>query len=313
MKPGFAVLLCLALLLAGCIMPGRGPPPTPTMPTTPGALYTPAQLKYILLDHYGESRFFYCDPDYYPVGRADELERAIITLPRIENETDVFSAIITRKGLHAPYSNDSILTIYREYKKLNAIPLAPMSEDTYSFSLRLGTTGEGYLVSGIIRSDGVILSEGSESAVLTCPICLAGDTMIDTPAGPVPVRNIQVGTIVWSAGENGVRVAVPVRQVVKIRVPPFHRLVHLQLSDGRELNASPGHPLMDGRFLGTLSIGDTVDGASVTGAGPVPCAGEFTYDILPGGDSGGYWANGIPLGSTLFPAPLPRPSLGEIG
>jgi hypothetical protein len=70
---------------------------------------------------------------------------------------------------------------------------------------------------------------------------------------------------------------------------------------------------MDGRALGTLSIGDTVDGASVIRADPVPYAREFTYDILPGGDTGGYWANGIPLGSTLFSAPLLRPFLNEMG
>jgi hypothetical protein len=254
---------------------------------------------YLLLDHYGESRFFYCDPDYYPVGRGDEMERAIAAFPLIENETDVFSAIVARKGIQPPYSNDTILTIYREYKKLNAIPLTPASADTYSFSLRIGSTGQGRLVTGVIRSDGVILSEQSETAILTCPICLAGETLIDTPAGPAPVREIRAGILVWSADREGSRIAVPVLRVGKTQVPPDHRIVHLHLSDGRELSASPGHPAMDGRLLGTLSVGDMLDGAAVTGADLVP-AGEFTYDILPAGDTGGYWANGIPLKSTLF-------------
>ncbi|MDD1679296.1 MAG: hypothetical protein LUO93_08985, partial [Methanomicrobiales archaeon] len=176
MKPGLAVPVILFILLAGCLVSGPPPPGNQT--------YTPPQLKYILLDHYGESRFFYCDPDYYPIGRGDELERAIATFPNIENETDLFSAIVERKGIRPPYSNDTILLVYREYKKLNAIPLTPTSANTYSFSLRLGTTGEGLQVSGMIRSDGVILNERSENSVLTCPICLAGETMIETPSGP---------------------------------------------------------------------------------------------------------------------------------
>jgi hypothetical protein len=300
MRSGFVLLLLCPVLVAGCLVPGGGPPPATTPTITPNAPYTPAQLKYVLLDHYGESRFFYCDPDYYPVGRPDEQARAVAMFPDIENMTSVFSAIVARKGLQPPYSEDVKLVIYREYKKLNAIPLEPVADGAYSFSLQLGTMGEGQRVSGTIRSDGTILSEQSESAILTCPICLAGETFIDTPEGPVQVRDLHAGMLVWTADKNGERIAVPVLQTAKTRVPAFHRLVHLRLSDGRELYASPGHPAMDGRPLGSLSIGDGIDGASVIGEDLVPWTGDFTCDILPAGNTGGYWANGIPLRSTLF-------------
>ncbi|MDD1668831.1 MAG: Hint domain-containing protein [Methanomicrobiales archaeon] len=299
MKPGYILLLVSAILLAGCTVPGGGPPPTPT--PTPGGPLSPAQLKYLLLDHYSENQFFYCDPDYYPVGRGDEPERAIAAFPGIEKETDVLAAIITRKGLQPPYSNDTKLVIYREYKKLNAIPLTPTSADTYSFSLQLGDMVTGRRVAGSIRSDGVILSERSETAVLTCPICLAGDTLIDTPSGQIPVRDIRAGMFVITADRNGAWRAAPVLQADKTPVSPGHRIVRLRLSDGRELSASPGHPLRDGRPVGTLAVGDEVDGASVTGADSLPFTGDYTYDILPAGDTGSYRANGIPLGSTLFP------------
>lgn len=296
MRPPFVVLLIVtALLGAGCLAPGGGGPPP-----TSNASYSQAQLKYLLLDYYGENQFFSCDPDYYPVGRGDEAERAIVAFPVIENETDTFSAIVARKGLQPPYSNETKLLIYREYKKLRAIPLDPTGDGMYSFTLQLGTLGEGRRVSGIIRSDGVILSGQSENAVLTCPICLAGDTLIDTPAGQVPVKDIQIGMPVWTADRTGAWTAVPVLQTAKSRVPELHRLVHLRLSDGRGLYASPGHPLMDGRLLGVVAAGDEVDGASVTGADSLPFTGEFTYDILPAGDTGAYRANGIPLKSTLF-------------
>jgi hypothetical protein len=303
MRPGTIVLLILGIALAaGCLAPG-GPAPTPAPTPTSAGPYTVPGLKYLLLDYYGESRFFFCDPDYYPVGRGDELQRALASFPGIENETVVFPAIVAHGGFQPPYSNDTILAIYREYKKLNAIPLDPVSPDTYSFSLRLGTAGQGQLVTGIIRSDGVIESENIETAVLTCPICLAGDTRIDTPAGPVPVKDIREGMIVWSLDGHGNRIGVPVLVASKTPVPPSHHLVHLRLSDGRELSASPGHPLADGRLVGTLSPGDVVDGARVTVVDTIPITGEYTYDILPAGVTGGYWANGIPLESTLFSDP----------
>ena len=266
----------------------------------PNASYSDAQLKYLLFDHYREDQFFYCDPDYYPVSHGDETERAVTNFPGIQNETDVFSAIIARKGLQPPYSNETKLVIYREYKKLRAIPLTPATGNTYSFSLQLGSMGEGRRVSGIIRSDGVIQSEQSERAVLTCPICLAGDTRIDTPAGPVRVEEMRAGMPVWTRNPDGTRRTVPVLQVVKNPVPSPFQVVHLSLSDGRELYASAGHPTTDGRTLGMLAPGDRLDGTQVIGANLQFSPEEFTYDILPAGDTGEYWANGIPLKSTLF-------------
>jgi hypothetical protein len=299
MRPLFiAFLIVIAILLAGCLVPGGRPPPTPTL--TPGAAYTPTQLKYLLLDHYGESQFFYCDPDYYPVGRGDEAERAVTFSPEIQNETDVFSAIVARKGLQPPYSNETKLDIYREYKKLQAVPLTSATDDTYTFSLQIGTRGEGRRVSGIIRIDGVILQEQSDQAVLTCPICLTGETRIDTPAGTVEVKEMRAGMPVWTLDTDGNRKAVPVLQVVKKPVPAPFQIVHLSLSDGRELYASARHPTIDGRSLGMLGPGDRLDGVLVIRADLQLSSGGFTYDILPAGETGVYWADGIPLRSTLF-------------
>jgi hypothetical protein len=76
-------------------------------------------------------------------------------------------------------------------------------------------------------------------------------------------------------------------------------MVHLKLADGRELLASPGHRTADGRPLGALSVGDRLDGSTVTQWELVPYAGDRTYDLLPAGPNGTYWANGILLSSTL--------------
>jgi hypothetical protein len=47
-----------------------------------------------------------------------------------------------------------------------------------------------------------------------------------------------------------------------------------------------------------LKVGDTLDGGTVVSVTAVPFDG-LTFDILPDGGSGFYWANGILLKSTL--------------
>jgi hypothetical protein len=76
-------------------------------------------------------------------------------------------------------------------------------------------------------------------------------------------------------------------------------VIHLILDDGRELWVSPGHPTADGRTAGELQAGDRLAGGRVIVAEPVRYAGAATYDLLPAGDTGFYWANGILLASTL--------------
>ena len=76
-------------------------------------------------------------------------------------------------------------------------------------------------------------------------------------------------------------------------------MVHLVLADGRELLVSPGHRTADGRAVGALELGDPLDGSTITRWELVPYAGDRTYDLLPAGVTGHYWANGIALSSTL--------------
>ena len=76
-------------------------------------------------------------------------------------------------------------------------------------------------------------------------------------------------------------------------------MVHLVLGDGRELFVSPGHPTIDGREAGILIINDLYDGARVVASERIAYKDAATYDILPSGETGFYWANGILLDSTL--------------
>lgn len=130
--------------------------------------------------------------------------------------------------------------------------------------------------------------------------CLPAQTMIDTPAGPMAVEGLQVGGPVWTVDAAGRRVTASILKVGRTPVIASYAVIHLVLADGRELQASAGHPTADGRTLGDLSVGDTLDGALITLVERVPYGEPATYDLLPSGETGFYWANGILLGSTLF-------------
>lgn len=133
-----------------------------------------------------------------------------------------------------------------------------------------------------------------------CPICLASDTMIDAPQGPVSVKDVRKGTIVWSLDADGKKVAAEVLAVSRMEAPADHRVVRLVLSDGREARISPEHPTIDGRHVGDLKEGDSYDGATVRSSELEEYGGDATYDLLPDG-IGAYWANGILMGTTIDP------------
>jgi hypothetical protein len=274
------------------------PPPTPTfIPPLPSGL-SPTELKYRVLDRYPD--FFFCDPDYYPIARDDELSLAKRRFPHIQSEAELFTAILAHNHLSGltTFTDDQILTIYRDYKKLKAVLFQTIG-DVYQFDLRNGPEGQGYAIVGTIDGAGTIAEQQRNPTITTCPICLAKGTLIDTPRGPVAVEEMRVGMPVWTAAPNGDRVEGVVLKMVRVFVPPDHRVVHLKLADGRELVASPAHPTADGRTLSDLRPGDRVDGSRITQIEQTIYGGAATYDILPSGPSGFYWANGMLLGSTL--------------
>lgn len=132
-----------------------------------------------------------------------------------------------------------------------------------------------------------------------CPICLAGSTLIDTPLGEVAVKDMRVGMALWTVDNAGNRVSGVVLKTSKVPVSPSHRMVHLTLADGRELFVSPGHPTSDRRTAGDLLAGERYDGAVITGVDRVSYGEGATYDVLPSGETGFYFANGILMDSTL--------------
>jgi hypothetical protein len=330
MKTRFALSALLAILLASCapsapgavdgvataevitavagtVSPGVGggtavplatpEPPTP-IPPLPSGL-SPTELKYRVLEEFPD--FFYCDPDFYPIAREDEGKLAIERFPEIQANAEEFNAILNHTSLSGTteFTDEQKLLIYQQYKKLAAIQFQLVG-DKYEFQVQTAlANGEGFLNKGTIDSSGDIQIEDTQPTIATCPICLSAHTQIDTPNGAMGVETLRVGDLVWTINASGQRIVAPISAVTRVPVPSTHKMVHVVLEDGRQLWVSPGHPTTDGRRFGNLQTGDLLDGSRIVSIERVQYDGGFTYDLLPAGDTGFYWANGILSGSTL--------------
>lgn len=271
----------------------------PTAIPTLGPGMPPTELKYRVLDEFPD--FFFCDPDLYPIARQDEAVLAQERFPELQANQQEFRAILSHNGLSGltTFTDEQKLLLYREHKKLSAIYFDVVG-DQYQFQIQTGSEGQqGTLITATIDANGSINILQREQSFPSCPICLAAGTLIDTPRGAVRVEALRVGDPVWTMNEAGERVSAILLQTGSVRVSASHHVIHVKLEDGRELWASPGHPTVEGRGLGDLRIGDILDHAQIIQLERVPYKEVFTFDILPAGETGFYWANGILLGSTL--------------
>lgn len=286
-------LISILTMFSGACIQQPSPAPTPTV------TYSLPELKYILFSNF--SNVFYVDPDFYPVARVGQEEKnALEQFPIISADGAEFPAILKHLGLpeKPEYSDAEKLLIYREHKKLTlAVQITPAGE-TYQFVLRVGEN-QGERITGTITLSGIITVIKREPSFNTYPICLVKGTLIDTPGGPVPVEQINKGTTVWTLDNSERRVQADVVEITSIPVASPFQVVRISLSDGRTVSASPGHPSAEGRALGDYHTGNTLDGALVVTVEYVTYDGSATYDFLPDGPTGLYWANGILLRSTL--------------
>jgi len=298
------------LLLAACGGAGSGGTAlSPTPSATAGAPLGEVLLKFRLLDELGP--LAYCDPDFYPIARADEASLAKQHEPDMRADPDTWTALMTHHPIAQiaiypppPLTGEQLLPLYRDWKMLRAITLTPAG-GAFAFSQRFtppGSSGNktATLIEGTIdRAGSITIRTRTPNSFVNCPICLARGTRIATPTGDVAVEELRAGMSVWTMDAQGARVAAVVAEVGSSLVPPDHEVVDLTLSDGRRVRVSPGHPTADGRTAGSLRAGDHYDGAVVTSAMLVPYAESATFDLLPSGPTGAYWANGVLLGSTL--------------
>jgi hypothetical protein len=131
-----------------------------------------------------------------------------------------------------------------------------------------------------------------------CPRCLRRGTKIATPSGDVAVERLHAGDAIFTTDGAGRKHATVVRLVSWTPAPREHRMVRIRLADGRSVVASPGHPTADGPALGTLATGAALDHGRVIAVETLNLDDDRTFDVLPEGDTGRYWADGVLLDST---------------
>lgn len=301
MRRSIALLLsALAFVLGACSAAAASPEPSPSA-TASADTSSPAGMKEALLARFGD--LAYCDPDQFPVARADEAAAAREHLAEMRADASTWAAVAKAVGFDAASTptGDTLLAAYRNWKMLRALELQPSKGDAFVFDATFNAASGSFThVIGTVRPNAAIEVTSQEPGrAPACPICLARGTLVATPGGDVPVEALRPGDPVWTADASGRRIAAVVLETGSTPVPPTHLLVRLVLADGRVLEASPGHPLADGRLVGSLQAGDDVDGSTVVSTDRVPDTDARTFDLLPSGPTGAYWGDGILLGSTL--------------
>jgi hypothetical protein len=264
----------------------------PVLPFVPRSV---ADLKFSVIDNVGEplvcTGWGMPNAPFNPYGE----------YPHIFSDVPTYSAIIRREHLPpTPLTNDQVVAVYRDWLKLNVVRLEP-DGTAYDFHMFPGSTSSGLRneIVGKVDLLGRVYDVRQGPAMGACPICLAVDSVISTPNGPVAVSKIEVGMSVWSASPDGRPVLAVVLERTSRLAAPSSELIHLILADGRQLTASAPHEIADGRRLGSLRVGDQIDGVAITATEVVDASLRRTYDLLPSGETGEYWADGILMRSTL--------------
>jgi hypothetical protein len=303
-------LAVTAVLLGGCGTSGGGSP-SPAAPSSTSASATATtvtvtatatasvwRLRYALLGHY--PNFAFCDPDLYPVARGDQQAAADAWWASVNRGSPEVRAILAQHTLREPLTDAQRLTAYSDHKRLTAIAMTQVALG-YAYQLSISTSGgePNQAVTGTILLDGSIQETSRRASPGGCPICLEPGTRIATPGGDVPVALIRPGDMVWTTDSVGHRVTAPVEQVTSRATPGPHLMLRLALSDGRVLVAAGAHPAADGTFLRQVRVGSPYDGATIAAVDWVQSTASMTFDLLPTGPTGTYWANGILVGSTL--------------
>lgn len=277
-----------AVCLAAILVIGCGS--TPESRPQGGAPLSVPELKYRVMAAAGQPSF--CGP---PVERPGyEAAEAAAQFRTISADRDLYAAIVAHAAPAGDPSSEAYqVAVWREWRRLQAIDLSGAPPE---LTFRFHTADEE--VGGSVTPAGRVRVTTRTPSRLMCPICLAQGTLIATPAGPVEVSHLRRGDLVWTATPRGRR-AAPVLELGSTPFPLGREAIGLGLADGRRVTVSAPHPTGDGRSVGALQAGDSLDGSFVVAVARVHLGPGSTYDLLPAGSTGTYWADGILLGSSL--------------
>ncbi|MBA3468450.1 MAG: Hint domain-containing protein [Herpetosiphonaceae bacterium] len=301
-------LCALVLLLAQC--------GTPTMPSAPASSTVPLgkialsyRLRDFLTSGRGMAAVDWCDYEYYPLHHmAGFEERAQSAIQDMALSDPAGLQIIQQTtGLITDITTLNItqtLALYYQIRSTDSIYLHDYIDERYQFTAHIkNDIDQTIRVEGTITNLGAIEIQSQEPEYVMCPTCLAANTLIATPGGAVPVQQLRAGDIVWTATPDGTWIAAPILRVSRSAVPPQHQVARVTLSDGRRVTASLRHPTSDGRLFAELNVGEQLDGGTISRIEQADYAHGWTYDLLPEGATGWYWADGVLLASTLRDLP----------
>lgn len=266
-------------------------------PPPPARKYSKAQLQLKLLRKHGLN---WCDgnafPVYQPVSE-EEIARQLAQY-KVKNPS-LFRAVQREFKIpqdREPTPKENEMT-YSRFRRANAIALT-LKDDRYHFDF-YAILPRQQKITGSIGKTGDIQIDQKTPGRPRCPICLSASTRISTPAGPVQVTELRPGMQVWTRRADGKKQSEALLSVQKVPVPQSHQMLFLVLEDGRSLRVSPSHPDIQGRPLSDFKPGEMLDGSLIQSRKLVAYHAGFTYDLLPDGGTGHYWADGVLIGSTM--------------
>lgn len=132
-----------------------------------------------------------------------------------------------------------------------------------------------------------------------CCHCLSKGSLVSTPSGDIKVENLKTGDVVWTNNSNGKRIKSKIIKAAKVSVQKNHMMLKVTTIDNTTIIVSPEHPDRNGIPLIKALRNLDLNQVNIKNVELIKYKNKFTYDILPEGETGNYWANGILLGSTL--------------
>lgn len=155
------------------------------------------------------------------------------------------------------------------------------------------------VISVMMLNQKLNLTTANALSNLPMPECLPYWTLISTPGGDVRIVDLKPGMEVYTLDVSGTKVAKELEFVSKVSVPETHIIYRILMANDRQVYGSGAHPTVDGTEFKNLKAGDIVDGGKIISVEELKYTTGYTYDILPSGDTGYYWANSVLIGSTL--------------
>ena len=302
----FLMMLVLIIALASC-----GQSDMPSAPAISGTPLNKVALQYRLLDFLTDGRGMaavdWCDYEYNPTSLGAGMdERGRMRIAEFARDNPAGLELIQKTvgfpGDPTALNATDTVALYDEIRSIETMYLYDYADGRYHYKAFIKNAQDRTIrVEGTISDYGAIDIAGQYPGTPICYACLAAGTRIDTPGGLVAVQDLRVGDVVWTSRSDGTRVAAPLLRVGRTAVPAEHLVLKVRLADGRSVTASLRHPTADGRTFADLAAGDSLDGGVISGLDLLPYSADYTYDLLPAGETGWYWADGVLIGSTLAP------------